>query len=341
MLNKQYTLAKIAEFLSAELQGDPSILITGIAPLNKAEEHQIGFLERSIFRKYLKTTKAAAVIMSAVDAERYSGNKLLVANPYASYAKLTNLFVNIPNPHPGIHSSTVIGNGCVIPDSVCIAPNCTIGDDVIIGENTIIEASCVIGNKTIIGSDCRLYPKVAIYYESHLGDRVIIHSGAVIGSDGFGNANDSGVWRKIYQLGKVQIGNDVEIGANTCVDRGALGDTVIEEGVKLDNLIQIAHNVKIGAHTAMAGCTAVAGSVIIGKHCMIGGCCIINGHIAIADKSIVSGGSTVGMSITQPGIYSSGLTVKPHRSWLKIVAYLLKLDELAARITKLEEKSHE
>jgi UDP-3-O-[3-hydroxymyristoyl] glucosamine N-acyltransferase len=340
-MHKQYTLAKIAEFLQAELRGDPACMITGIAPLPKANEQQISFLERANFRKYLKTTQAAAVIMSAVDVEHYSGNMLLVANPYVSYAKLTSLFADIPSPALGIHPSAVIGHSCVIHDSVRIAPHCVLGDEVVIGENTIIEAGCVIGNKVKIGKDSRLYPNVTVYYDLTIGDRVVIHSGTVIGADGFGNANDKGVWRKIYQLGRVQIDNDVEIGANVCIDRGALGDTIIEDGVKLDNLIQIAHNVKIGAHTAMAGCTVVAGGVTIGKHCLIGGASTFNGHITIADQTIVTGGSTVGMSITQPGVYSSGVTVKPHRSWLRVLTQLFKLDELAQRVSKLEEKTHE
>jgi UDP-3-O-[3-hydroxymyristoyl] glucosamine N-acyltransferase len=338
MNNKQYTLAKLAEFLHAELRGDPACLITGIGSLNKANEQQISFLERANFRKYLKTTQAAAVIMSAVDLEHYNGNALLVANPQVSYAKLTGLFADIPNPPPGIHPSAVIGHACIITDSVRIAANCVIGDEVVIGENTIVEAGCVIGNKTTLGENCRLYPNVTLYYDVHLANRVVIHSGTVIGADGFGNANDKGVWHKIYQLGKVKIGDDVEIGANTCVDRGALGDTIIDQGAKLDNLIQIAHNVKIGAHTAMAGCTVVAGSVTIGKHCLIGGASTINGHITIADQTVITGDSTVGMSITAPGVYSSGLTVKPHRTWLRILAQLLKLDELVNRVVKLEEK---
>lgn len=338
---KHYTLAKIAEFLQAELIGDPSYLITGIGPLNRAHKEQISFLERANFRKYLKTTEAGAVILSKIDAEHYTGNALLVANPYVSYAKLSSLFADIPSPALGIHSSAVVGRGCVIADSARIGPNCVIGDEVKIGNNTVIEAGCVVGNKVSIGHDCRLYPNVTVYYDLTIGDRVVIHSGVVIGSDGFGNANERGVWHKIYQLGKVHIGNDVEIGANTCVDRGALGDTIIEDGVKLDNLIQVAHNVKIGAHTAMAGCTAIAGSVTIGKHCMIGGHSAISGHITIADQTIITGGSTVGMSVTQPGVYSSGVTVKSHRSWLRVLAQLLKLDELANRVSKLEEQKHE
>lgn len=327
-MSKTYLLSEIAAFLKAELRGNPDQVIISIAPLDKANDQQICFLEKADFRKYLSTTKAAAVILTAKDAASYKGNVLIVENPYLSYAQLTSLFVNIPNYKVGINARAIIGENCTIDSSAGIA-NCTIGNNVIIGAKTIIEAGCVIADNVIIEEGCHLYPNVTIYQGVKIGKRVIIHSGGVIGSDGFGMANENGVWRKIYQLGNVRIGDDVEVGANTCIDRGALDDTVIENGVKLDNLIQIAHNVKIGAHTAIAGCTAIAGGTTIGKHCMIGGAVSFNGHINIADQVIITGASTVGRSIEQKGIYSSAVTVQPHRDWMKTVSQIMRLSQIS------------
>jgi UDP-3-O-[3-hydroxymyristoyl] glucosamine N-acyltransferase len=309
-----HTLSEIAKFLQAELKGDANYAITGIAPLEKARENQISFFGKAegfvqTSRQYLATTKAGAVILTPKDAEGYAGNVLLVADPYVSYAKLTSLFNNAPKIRQGIHEKAVVGK------------------NVSIGEDVIIEAGCVIGDGAKIGDNCHLYPNVIVYHDVCIGDRVIIHSGAVIGADGFGMANDKGKWCKIYQLASVQIGDDVEIGANTCIDRGALEDTIIEDGVKLDNHIQIGHNVKIGAHTVIAGCTGVAGSTAIGKHCMIGGAVNINGHINITDQVIITGASTLMKDIEKSGVYSSTMTVQPHRAWMKILSRFLKLAE--------------
>lgn len=324
MQNKKYTLKQIAEFLAAELRGDPTYIITSIAPLDKAKAQQLSFFGKATgfaaeMGKFLTTTAAGAVILSPKDAENYSGNVLVVDNPYISYAKLTSWFTSI-GAEPGIHSSAVIGKNCQIHESVTIAANCVIGDNV------------------TIDADCYLYPNVTIYHDVKIGQRAIIHGGVVIGADGFGMANDQGVWVKIHQLGSVQVGNDVEVGANTCIDRGALTDTIVEDGVKLDNLIQVGHNVRIGAHTIIAGCTVIAGSTTIGRYCMIGGSVTINGHISIADQSVITGGSVVGRTIEKPGIYSSSLTVQPHRAWLKTILALFKLSDLVARVRKLEEK---
>lgn len=310
MQNKQYTLAQIAEFLNAELRGDADYLINSIAPLDKAKEHQISFYGKAsgfaaTMGEFLAKSKAGAVLLAAKDADIFPGNALIVADPYVSYAKLTSWFVTVEC-KPGIHPSAVVGENCQIDPSATIDANCTIGDNVVIGPN------------------CHLYPNVTLYHDVKLGGHVVIHSGAVIGADGFGMANDKGPWVKIHQLGGVLIGNHVEIGANTCVDRGALSDTVIEDGVKLDNLIQVGHNVRIGAHTAIAGCVAIAGSTKIGRFCMIGGATTINGHISIPDQTVVTGASVVGRTIEKPGIYSSALTVQPHRKWLKTLIALLK-----------------
>jgi UDP-3-O-[3-hydroxymyristoyl] glucosamine N-acyltransferase len=339
MMPPPYTLNEIAKFLHAELKGDQQCLIIGVAPLDKAEQGQVSFLGKVAgfvhnYRKHLASTKASAVILSAADAKDFSGNALIVDNPYVAYAKLTSWFCKEPKSFAYVHPQAVLGRNCNIHPSASIA-NCTIGNDVNIGADAIIGAGCVIGDNVTVDDGCHFYANVVIYYDVQIGKRVIIHSGAVIGADGFGMANDKGLWIKIHQLGSVIVGDDVEIGANTCVDRGALDDTVIENGVKLDNLIQIGHNARIGAHTAIAGCTAVGGGAIVGKYCMIGGDVTLNGHIEIADKTIITGSSTVGRSITNPGVYSSALTVQPHREWLKVVVQLPQLSKLINKFKQL------
>lgn len=339
MLQVSYTLDEIAKFLQAELKGNPQHLIFGIASLDKANSGQISFLGKVAgfihnYKKHLTSTQAGAVILTRADAEKFSGNAIIADDPYVAYARLTRLFNKDSKKPSAIHQYAVIGKNHNIHPSASIG-NCTIGSNVFIGANSIIEAGCAIGDNVVIGEDCHFYSNVTIYYETQIGNKVIIHSGAVIGADGFGMANNKGKWIKIYQLGRAVIGDDVEIGANTCIDRGALDDTIIEEGVKLDNLIQIGHNARIGAHTAIAGCTAVGGGAIIGKHCMIGGAVTLNGHIEIADKTIITGASTVGRTITERGVYSSSLTVQPHREWLKIVVQLAQLDKLVNKVRKM------
>jgi UDP-3-O-[3-hydroxymyristoyl] glucosamine N-acyltransferase len=340
---QKYILAEIAEFLHAELRGDAECIINSIASLDKAKQNQISFCAKmpgfaSDISRYLLTTEAAAVILSPKDAERYSGNALLVPNPYLSYAKLTSLFDGAPESESGIHKTAVIGKSCDIHNSVSVAANCCIGNNVTVGKHSVIAPNCVIGDDVEIGNDCHLYPNVSIYHGVLIGNGVIIHSGAVLGADGFGMANDNGKWYKIHQLGGVRVGNDVEIGANTCIDRGALEDTVIGDGVKLDNQIQIGHNVKIGEHTIIAGCVAIAGSTSIGEYCMIGGGTSFNGHISIADRTVITGASVVGRSITDPGVYSSAVTVQPHRKWMKTVSRLLQLDDVVGKLYKSKRK---
>ncbi len=341
MQNKQYTLKQIADFLKAELRGDENYLITSLAPLDKAAAGQISFFGKAAgfaatMGDFLAETKAGAVILASKDAETYKGNALIAPDPYVAYARLSSWFSDVPEVESGIHAQAIVGDNCDIADSAGIAANCVIGNDVKIGANTVISPGCVIGDDTVIGADCRLFPNVTVYHKINIGNRVIIHGGAVIGADGFGMANDKGTWVKIQQLGSVIIGDDVEIGANTCIDRGALEDTIVENGVKLDNLIQVGHNAKIGAHTAIAGCTVIAGSAVIGRYCMIGGAVAINGHINIPDQTIITGASTVGLTIEKPGIYSSGLTVQPHRQWLKTLVAILKLHKLSGKIKELE-----
>lgn len=324
---KKYNLKQLAEFLLAEFKGDPDCIITGIGSLHNATSEQISFLNDAKLKKHLDTTKAAAVIIKPELCDLYAGNIIIHNDPYLAYAKISSLYDDRPLVSSGIHPSVIVDQDCNIDSTVSIGPNCTVGKRVKIGAGSQIHTGCVIDDDAQIGENAILYPNVVLYHKVKLGNNVAIHSGSVIGADGFGNANEKGVWRKIYQLGSVIIGNDVEIGANTTIDRGAIEDTIIEDGVKLDNQIQIGHNVHIGAHTAIAGCTGIAGSTKIGRHCMIGGGVGINGHIEITDGVIISGKSAVGKSITKPGIWASSIPAMPYQTWGRILVKLVQLVE--------------
>ncbi len=338
MQKNNYSLYELSQHLQADLQGDPNCIITSIAPLDKAQTGQISFLHSPRYKKFLSSTQASAVVLSPDDAADCSINYLVMKNPYLGFAKLAALFESKPNIQPGIHPSAVIGKNTVIAASASIGALCVIGDNVTIGDYAIIHPACAIGDGVSVGANCVLWSNVTLYHGVSLGTLVIIHSGAVVGSDGFGLVNEKGVWHKIPQLGSVIIGDRVEIGANTTIDRGALEDTVIEEGVKLDNQIQIAHNVHIGAHTAVAAGVAIAGSTRIGKYCMIGGTAAIGGHIEITDQVILTAGATLSSSITEPGVYSSGIPAHPNREWRKNAVRFLQLDNMARRLRKVEQQ---
>jgi len=337
-MNKTYTLQEIAVLLGAKVQGDPNCVITGIGSLEHAKPGEISFLENPNLRPLLNDTGASAIILKEQYATFANKNYLIVENPYLGYSKVSVLFNDTPKVEVGIHQTAIIGKDCEIDETASIAPLCVLGNRVKIGASVRIEAGSIIGDECEIGADSRLCANVTLYHKIKMGQRCLIHSGVVLGSDGFGNANDKGVWHKVYQLGKVVIGNDVEIGANTTVDRGAIDDTIIEDGVRLDNQIQVGHNVIIGAHTAIAGCVGIAGSAKIGKYCMIGGGVGINGHIEIADGVIVTGASAVGKSITKAGVYSSGFSAVPHRTWWRILARVMSLEDLVNRVSNLENK---
>lgn len=335
-----YKLSELAQLLEVELRGDPNVEINGLATLQHARTGQLSFLHNSKYKSFLAETQASAVILSSNDAQACTVNALITDNPYLSYAKAVGLFAKIPAPKPGIHATAVIGEGCQIDSTASIGPQVVIGDHVTIGAHTIIGAGCSIGDHCHIDKNTRLWDRVTIYYGVKIGQRVIIHSGAVIGSDGFGLAPDKGKWVKIPQIGSVHIHNDVEIGANTSIDRGALEDTVIEEGVKLDNQIQVGHNVRIGAHTAIAGCVGIAGSTTIGKHCMIGGGAGIIGHLTITDGVMITAGTGVAKSITEPGVYSSGIDAQAAKLWRKNMFRIYHLDEQARKIQELDKLVH-
>ncbi|MFA6409106.1 MAG: UDP-3-O-(3-hydroxymyristoyl)glucosamine N-acyltransferase [Gammaproteobacteria bacterium] len=338
MPKQEYPLAFLAEFLGANLSGDSKAVIKSIAPLTSASSGSISFLEKTQYKDQLKTTEASAVILREADLSFLPKhiNALVVADPYLSYAKISSLFNKSPNIDPGIHPTAILGKNVIVGSNVSIGAYSVIGNKVQLADGVVIGEGCAISDDVVIGENSRLYPRVVIYYGVKIGKRALVHSGAVIGADGFGMANDKGKWEKIYQLGSVEIGDDVEIGANTTIDRGALKNTIIEDGVKLDNQIQVGHNDKIGAHTAIAGCVAIAGSVTIGKHCMIGGASCFNGHIEIADQVIITGMTGVENSITQKGIYSSGIPASPHLNWRRILVRIMSLDQIAKRLQKLE-----
>ena len=335
---KQYILSELAAFLKADLIGDGQCLITSIAPLDKAVSGQISFLENPKYKEYLVTTKASALILRKSDAPNVSTNILIVADPYLAYAKLTSLFVHKPSLVTGVHATVICGENCSIDPTAKIDAYCVLGNEVRIAAGVSIGSGCVLGANVSIGENSQLNANITLYNDVEIGKRVLIHGGAVLGADGFGMANDRGKWVKIHQLGSVVVGDDVEIGANTTIDRGALEDTVIASGVKLDNQIQIGHNVRIGENTAIAGCTGIAGSVVIGKNCVLAGGVGINGHIEITDGVIVTAMSGVEKSITKPGVYSSGIPAKPHITWWRILARLLQLDDFAKRLSKLEKE---
>ncbi|MBS4096844.1 MAG: UDP-3-O-(3-hydroxymyristoyl)glucosamine N-acyltransferase [Sulfuricella sp.] len=334
----QFSLAEIVERFGGELVGDGSVAIRQVATLSSAGEGHFSFLANPKYRSQLSSTGASAVVVAQADKELARIPHILSTNPYAYYARVAALLNPPDTAPPGIHATAVVGKDAEIAASASIGPNVVVGDGAVIGEYAQIGAGCFIGAHTEVGTQTRFYPNVTVYHGCLIGERTIVHSGAVIGSDGFGLANEKGCWLKIPQIGRVRIGNDVEIGANTTIDRGALDDTVIEDGVKLDNQIQIAHNVHIGAHTAMAGCVGVAGSTRIGSHCTVAGSAMIIGHLEIADRVNISVGTLVTKSINQPGTYTSSIPSQPHRDWLKNAAQLHHLTDLAERVKQLEQK---
>lgn len=335
---KSFKLSDIAKHIQAEVKGDPNKLINGLSPLQSANSSQLAFLDNPKYRKYLQSTKAGAVIVHPNEQEHCPVDALLSDKPYVAYAKAAQLFEFKPTIAQGIHSSAVIGENCKIAKTASIAAGVVIADNVEIGEHTIIHPGCVVGEAVSIGKQCILWPNVTLYHGVKLGNEVIIHSSTVVGSDGFGMANQQGEWLKIPQIGTVIIHDKVEIGASTTIDRGALGDTIIHKGVKLDNQIQIGHNVEIGEHTAIAACSGVSGSTKIGKHCMISGMVGFTGHFEVVDNVIITGMTMVSKSITKPGIYSSGTAMEPHKQWLKNAVRFRQLDDMAKKVAQLEQQ---
>jgi len=332
-----YILAEIARHIGAEIRGDKDCIIHGLAPLERATAGELSFLAGSErYRKYLAGTRASAVILSAQHAPHCPSTALIVADPELAYARAATLLTAQPAKQ-GIHPTAWVSPQAQVDPSAWIGPQCVVEANASLGPNVHLGSGCVIETDVSIGANSRLLAQVTVCHGSIIGQRALIHPGAVIGSDGFGLANNQGVWIKIPQLGQVRIGDDVEIGANTTIDRGALDDTIIEEGVKLDNQIQVAHNVHIGAHTAIAGCVGIAGSARIGQRCRIGGGVGIAGHLEITDDVTVTGMSLVSKSIRTAGVYSSSVPAEPVAIWNKHLARLRRLGSLQVRLTTLED----
>lgn len=330
------TLGQLAEHVGGRIHGDADCKINGVATLQNAKPGDISFLANPRYTKYLSITAASAVIIADEYLAACPSNALVVSDPYLSYAQIA-ILLNPPAPVlSGRHPSAVVDDESSIDTSAWIGPHCVIEAGVDIGAQVVVGPGCVIAQGSRIGAGSHLVANVTICHGSRIGKRVMLHPGVVIGSDGFGLANDSNKWVKVPQLGGVIIGDDVEIGANTTVDRGTLDDTVIEDGVKLDNQIQVAHNVYIGAHTAIAGCTGIAGSARIGSRCTIGGGVGIVGHTEIADDVHITGMSFVAHSIQKPGVYSSGTPLEANREWRRNYARFHQLDDMARRLRRLE-----
>ncbi|AIZ33805.1 UDP-3-O-(3-hydroxymyristoyl)glucosamine N-acyltransferase [Pseudomonas sp. K1(2024)] len=332
------TLGQLADTLGATLSGPESLAITGLATLQEAGPGQLSFLANRQYRKFLDESQAAAVLITAEDAEGFTGNAVIVPDPYLAYARISHLFDPKPKAVAGIHPSAVVAEDAQVDESASVGAFAVIESGARIAANVTIGAHCFVGARCVIGEGGWLAPRVTLYHDVTIGKRVVIQSGAVIGGEGFGFATEKGIWQKIAQIGGVTLGDDVEIGVNTAVDRGALSDTRIGNGVKLDNQIQIAHNVQVGDHTAMAACVGISGSTRIGKHCMIAGGVGMVGHIDVCDNVFVSGMTMVTRSITEPGGYSSGTAMQPLAEWRKSAARIRQLDDMSKRLQQLEKR---
>lgn len=332
----KYTLGELAKHVSGEVKGDASCEIESVGTLHSSNNKQISFLTNPSYRKMLATSNAGAVILSASDAEERSINAIISNNPYAAYAKIAALLSPVEIYIEGIDAGAFVATDSNISTTASIAAGAVIESGVILADYVRIGPGCVIQKNAKVGKNSVLTANVTVSHDCEIGSDNLIHPGVVIGADGFGQAMDNGRWIKVPQLGRVVIGNDVEIGANTTIDRGAIEDTIIEDNVKLDNQIQVAHNVIIGAHTAIASSSAIAGSTKIGKHCRIAGMVGIVGHLEIADNVTITGKSMVTNSIKEAGVYSSGTPLEPNKLWRKNTVRFKHLDDMAKRLSKLE-----
>ena len=329
-------LGELASQFDCELVGDPDVTIENVAGLQNAGPGSLSFLSNPKFRKQLAVTQAAAVVLRPEEVEASPTASLVSDNPYADYARMAAVIHPPPHYAPGIDPSAVIAESAAISPSASVAANVCIGDRTRIGDNAYVGPGTVIGPDCSVGDDCRLIANVTLVRKVTLGQRGILHPGVVIGADGFGNAMTPGGWIKVPQLGGVRIGDDVEIGANTTVDCGAIDDTVIEDGVRIDNLCMIGHNVHFGAHTAMAAMTGISGSTTIGKRCLFAGQTGVVGHITICDDVVVSGKAVVSKDITEPGVYAASFAAEPAREWGRQVARFRRIGQLMERVSKLE-----
>lgn len=336
----EFSLAELSVLLNATLVGDGATLIQRIAPLSDAQAGDIVYVTASRYLPVLTDCQASAVLIDQALVEHCPDNMAYLAVPKVmpAYVRMAQYFAPEPPEQVGVHKSVVTGERCQISPKAFVGPHCVLGDDVCISAGVHLSAGCVLGDGVSIGEDTYFHPNVSVYARAQIGAGALFHSGAVIGSDGFGYELCDGEWLKVPQLGGVTIGDRADIGANVTIDRGSLADTIIGTGVCLDNQVHVAHNVVIGDHTAIAGATVIAGSVTIGAHCMIGGGCCISGHLSITDRVVLTGMSAVSKSIQVPGIYSSGQTVQTNMQWRKSVVHYRNLDKIVKRIKKLEDK---
>ncbi len=330
------SLGELATRFGCELIGDPDTLVAGVASLEGATRGSLSFLASPSYKPQLSVTKAAAVVLRQEDASDCPVAALVSDNPYAMYARMAAAICPEPVYGPGVAASAVVSDSAIIASSAHIAANVVIGERATVGENTYVGPGTVIGSDCVVGDDCRFVSNVTFVKRVKVGARCIFHSGAVIGSDGFGNAMTAEGWVKVPQLGGVTIGDDVEVGANTTIDCGAIGDTVIEDGVRIDNLVHIAHNVRLGEHTAIAALSGFAGSTTIGKRCMFGGNSGAVGQVTVCDDVIVMSQSVLSKDTIKPGLYSSSFPAIPARTWAKQVARFRRLEGLFGKVKKLE-----
>lgn len=333
-------VAEIATLLDGRALGNTELSISRIGPLETADASTISFLANPRYRSRLESSGAGCVIVSA-SMEAAVANRpsaILCADPYLGFARLTQWWAAQTRPpiSPGVHRSAVVEPGAVVHPSACIGALAYVGANAVLGDGVVVGAQAHVGDSAIVGAETRLMPRVSLGAGCRIGARGLVHSGAVIGADGFGFAPDDGRWIKIEQLGAVVIGDDVEIGANSCIDRGALEDTVVGEGVKIDNLVQIGHNVRIGPHSALAGCVGIAGSSRIGAHCTFGGGAIVLGHLDLTDHVHVSAATVITRSILKPGHYTGMFPFDDNASWEKNAATLRQLHALRDRLRALE-----
>jgi UDP-3-O-[3-hydroxymyristoyl] glucosamine N-acyltransferase len=330
------TLGEIASRLGGRLVGGAGVLIEQVGSLEHAGPRQIAFFSGPRYRAQLAATRAGAVIVPPAAAQQTKIPRIVSDHPYAYFARVSRLLNPAPLPAPGVHATAQVDRTARVADSARVDAGAVVGAGAELGERAWLGAGCCLGEGASVGEDSRLYPSVTVYAHCRLGARVVVHAGAVIGADGFGMASEEGRWVKLPHIGRVLVGDDVEIGANTTIDRGTVDDTVIEEGVKLDNQIQIGHNCRIGAHTAMAGCVGIAGSAVIGRHCTVGGASVILGHLSLCDGVHVSAGTVISRSIRKPGIYTGMYPFDDNASWARNTALVRHLAELADRVAALE-----
>ena len=330
------TLAQIAQAIGGEVKGDGNVTINEMGDLAQAKAHQLSFLSNNKYAKELVSTKAGGVILRALDAQAFAGNAIIVNDPYVGFAKAAQLLDSTPVQSKDIAPSAIVHATAKLGENVSIGDGALISARAIISDNAIVGPNCFIGEEAVLGEGVNLRANVTIYHRVELGINVSIHSGSVIGCDGFGYANDKGNWVKIPQIGTVIVGDDTEIGSNCSIDRGAIGNTTIGNNCIIDNLVHIAHNVEVGDHCCICGCTGIAGSTKIGKYVVIAGNVGISGHLTIADKVQITGQSMVTKSIKESGVYSSGMPAAPSKVWQKNTVQLRQIDKLIERVKVLE-----